>query len=83
MKKQINLLSFMMIRISIYSFKKENEKPEPDTPGTYPNYSQLKAGNYWIYQQYHIDSLDNATPTTKYDSCYVEKDKKKAKIFLV
>lgn len=38
-------------------------------------YSQLKVGNYWIYQEYELDSTGTiATPTTVYDSCYIKTD---------
>ena len=56
------------------------EKPDDDNdqvtpvPLVYENYSQLKVGNYWIYQRFEVDSLGNGIPTSVYDSCYVEKD---------
>ena len=38
-------------------------------------YSQLKVGNYWIYQEFDLDSAGTiATPTNVYDSCYIKKD---------
>lgn len=39
------------------------------------DYTALKPGNYWIYQNYHLDSAaGEAHPMGTYDSCYVEKD---------
>ncbi|HMT29637.1 MAG TPA: hypothetical protein PKD91_10190, partial [Bacteroidia bacterium] len=52
---------------------KDDDDPAP-TPTVYDNYAQLKVGNYWIYQHYDVDSSGNATSTSVYDSCYVEKD---------
>lgn len=40
----------------------------------YPDFTQLRVGNYWIYERYTLDSLGNASPTGIVDSCYVEKD---------
>lgn len=34
----------------------------------------MKVGNYWIYQGFRIDTNGVVTPTTKYDSAYIEKD---------
>lgn len=44
------------------------------TTSTYPNYSNFKVGNYWIYERYIIDQLGVATSLNQFDSCYVEKD---------
>ncbi len=76
MKKEAFILTLLLITIVISSCKKENEdEPIAPTPTTvYPNYSQLKVGNYWIYQQFELDSLGNETPKNIFDSCYVEKD---------
>lgn len=43
-------------------------------PVQYDNYTQLKVGNYWIYQIFDIDSLGYGPPLNKYDSCYISKD---------
>lgn len=67
--------------LCVYACKKdkktEEQLPTPltaSTPASYDNYSALKIGNYWIYQQFKIDTLGNVTPQNIYDSCYVEKD---------
>ena len=41
---------------------------------TYPNFSQLKVGNYWIYQQYKIDKFGVEQADNVFDSCYIDKD---------
>lgn len=76
MKKKTLILSVLFMTTLIYSCKKEDEVEVVPTPTStvYPNYSQLKVGNYWIYQRFEVDSLGNATPTAVYDSCYIDKD---------
>lgn len=46
----------------------------PTTTPTYLNFSQFNIGTYWVYQRFNIDGNGNATPTSAFDSCYVEKD---------
>lgn len=60
----------------VYSCKKdlESDTKVNNQTATASNFSQLKIGNYWIYQHFDIDENGNSTPTTAYDSCYVEKD---------
>lgn len=45
-----------------------------NTPTTYPDFSQLKVGNYWIYERFNVDTAGNMTTTGVFDSCYIEKD---------
>jgi len=52
----------------------KHDKEEPVTPVVYPNYTQLKVGNYWIYERFEVDPFGNATPLNIFDSSYVEKD---------
>ena len=60
--------------ILITSCNKDNDTA-PGTPAaTYSNYSALAVGNYWIYENFRVDSSGNATSTNTFDSCYVEKD---------
>ncbi len=76
MKQKIFFMSLIVMITILYSCKK-NKETDPvivDPIAVYPNFSQLKVGNYWIYQQYSIDSIGVATPTSVFDSCYVEKD---------
>jgi hypothetical protein len=79
MKNKMFISMFLATLTMIYSCKKDKVQAPPASPvgptGTsYPNFSQLKPGNYWIYQEFDIDNAGNATPLNIYDSCYVEKD---------
>lgn len=48
-------------------------KKEKDEPVVYPDFGNLKAGNYWIYQRFTLkDGV--YTAQNKIDSNYVEKD---------
>jgi|GEM_PF-325311 len=77
--KNIIRIVILSTSISFFSCKKD-KKVEPDKESTnlpsttYSNYSNLKVGNYWIYQRFEIDSSGNATPLAIVDSCYIEKD---------
>jgi hypothetical protein len=64
---------FIAITLLAISCKKETVQEEDPTV-TYRNYSRFDTGSYWVYRQFRVDSLGNATPTDIYDSCYVEKD---------
>ncbi len=73
MKIKSIFLSMMGLTAILCACSKENA-PSPQSP-VEPNYSQLKVGNYWIYQQYEIQDSDNSEVLlTTYDSCYVVKD---------
>ena len=51
----------------------DTDPKEEEPKVTVSNFSQLKIGNYWIYQEYTIDSaLTTETPTAVFDSCYIE-----------
>ena len=56
--------------------KKKHDDPEPEptvTPAiTYPSYSQLKVGNYWVYE--HFQTSQGDTIVTFLDSTFVSKD---------
>lgn len=77
--KNVISVTILFIIISFFSCKKD-KKVEPDeeisSPSSinYPNYSNLKVGNYWIYQRFEIDGSGNETPLSIIDSCYIEKD---------
>lgn len=47
----------------------------PPTP-TYSisDYTKLTPGNYWIYQEVTIDTLNNITALPGFDSCYIKND---------
>src|SRR3954462_12254805 len=73
-KSALFILSLYMITMASCGSKdKDTDTKEEDPEVTVSNYSQLKVGNYWIYQEYTIDSaLITETPTTVFDSCYIE-----------
>ena len=49
--------------------------PPVDTVVVYPDYMAMRPGNYWIYQDYQLDSATGAAHAqSTYDSCFVEKD---------
>ena len=73
MKKLIFPLSLIVMIMVITSCKKDKDEPIIETP-SFPDYSQLKVGNYWIYQQFDIDASGIATAKDVFDSCYIEKD---------
>jgi hypothetical protein len=77
MKKLKFCLPVIALTVFIFSCKKDKDEVPALTPGTaptYPDYSQLKVGNYWVYELFDVDSSGNATTMNNYDSCYVEKD---------
>lgn len=76
MNQKTFLLALISMTTFIYSCKKDKglEPSKNIPPESYPNYSQLKVGNYWIYQQYEIETNGHATSKNIFDSCYVEKD---------
>lgn len=51
----------------------DNCPQNPNTP-VYENYLPLKVGNYWVYQQFRVDSDGTENATNIIDSCYIEKD---------
>jgi hypothetical protein len=80
-KNHICLLMLAAIIAAPSCKKKDNTVPTPGPPIdstvniSYDNYMMLKPGNYWIYQNYKLDSVNGeAHPMGTYDSCYVEKD---------
>jgi hypothetical protein len=80
--KKTNVILFNTIILGTallyFTACKKNKKTEPEclpvAEVSYPNYAQLKVGNYWIYQHYTVDSLGNGVATNVFDSCYVQKD---------
>ncbi len=76
MKMKSIVFTVCLMTIMIYSCKKDNDEDITTPPSitNYKNYSQLKVGNYWIYEEFNVDSLGNATTKNIFDSCYVEKD---------
>lgn len=50
------------------------KKDDDNNNITYPDYANLKVGNYWVYQHFFIDTTGSDSALNVYDSCYVEKD---------
>jgi hypothetical protein len=76
--KHILAIAAMLV-IAFSSCKKDkDEVPASPTPTTstpsVASYTRLAIGNYWIYGEFTVDTLGNATYTGRMDSCYVEKD---------
>ena len=61
-------LALLGVLASLWACKKEQAGPAFD------NYFQLETGNYWIYDQYSLDTNGVYTLLGKTDSNYVEKD---------
>ncbi len=82
MLKQNMYLLLPLCAVVVFSCKKEKKNtpvtptPNPGDPTVvYDDYVRLKPGNYWIYQEYRLDSAsDPGQPLGEYDSVYVEKD---------
>lgn len=78
-KKNLSLVFLVLTSMFIiFSCKKKKDDLTPITPNPtpekYPDYSNLKTGNYWVYQVYEIDSSGNEISTQGLDSVYIEKD---------
>jgi hypothetical protein len=67
----------LLLILIFLSCKKENENP-PDNTGpanvTYPDYTVMKPGNYWIYQLFQVNEDGTELALNTFDSAYVEKD---------
>ncbi|MBN2746174.1 MAG: hypothetical protein JXR34_05560 [Bacteroidales bacterium] len=73
----MRILFALALTIALFtSCKKDNnddtnqETPNPVTK----NYFPLKIGNYWVYEQYKIDTLGVATSTNQIDSVIITRD---------
>jgi hypothetical protein len=70
----MNKLIFVIIAaMSVLAISCTKDAADP-VPVVKSDYYQLKAGNYWIYQGMNIDTNGVVTPTTLYDSAFIEKD---------
>lgn len=49
-------------------------QPAPTPPLEVASFSNLAVGNYWVYQQYSVDSADNVIQTLSVDSFFVTGD---------
>jgi hypothetical protein len=71
MRKSSIVVALTALALVMYSCKKDKDSTEITKE---PVYSQFKAGTYWVYRLFTVDSAGNATATDIYDSCYVMKD---------
>ncbi len=69
MKGTTLILAGVLMASVLTSCKKDSTTQTPA-----PNFTQLKVGNYWVYEQFNVDASGTATATGTLDSCYVEKD---------
>jgi hypothetical protein len=79
MKNIVSKIAICSIVTLVACKKEKNVEPsncsqQIATTQTYPNYSNLKVGNYWIYERFIVDEFGVATSLNQFDSCYVEKD---------
>ncbi len=77
MKNVKNVFVLALLLPVFFSCKKNNDdcpSPNDSTIVSYDNYSQLKVGNYWIYQIFNLDSSGNAVATNAYDSSWIDRD---------
>ena len=80
MKILIHVTIALLILFGASCKKSKNTDPDPvltDSALTIPyaSYTKLSPGNYWIYEEYNMDSAtDPGGATGIYDSAFVEKD---------
>jgi hypothetical protein len=72
MTHQPVLIASLLLVSFLSACKKDDVDTQP--PTAYADYSNLKVGNYWVYQTYEVDENGVETSTNYSDSCYVEKD---------
>ena len=51
-----------------------NPSNPPSLTYSISDYTKLTPGNYWIYQEVTIDTLNNITALPGFDSCYIKGD---------
>lgn len=66
------VLVFVLVIVTLSGCKKD--EPAVVEPIVYPEYGNLKVGNYWTYRHYLIDTTGIETALDIYDTCYIEKD---------
>tara|TARA_B100001109_G_scaffold243092_2_gene228602 strand:+ start:2116 stop:2754 length:639 start_codon:yes stop_codon:yes gene_type:complete len=67
----------MIIALTLFSCKKDEENTvQVETQNTpiSPNYFPLEVGNYWVYENYSVDTSGNETNLNKQDSVRVIRD---------
>lgn len=72
----LKLFYCLILISSILSCKDADSdvQPEVHQKKSYPNYSQLEVGNYWIYERFILKPDGEEISLNKFDSSYVEKD---------
>jgi len=70
------LIVFSILLIVFISCKKDNDSSEPENtpPTVQASYFPMTFGNYWVYENYKIDSLGNEELLTEIDSLVITKD---------
>lgn len=63
-----------IISIIILSSCKKDEEITDNTPTTTADYTPLTIGNYWIYENYMIDSTGNESLQSQIDTVIVDRD---------
>jgi hypothetical protein len=63
--------AFILVSLLVFSCKKKGSEDSPQQPLVYPSYSNLKLGNYWIYQVYNIDEAGMETLEPELDSAII------------
>jgi hypothetical protein len=77
MKQVLFVCAFTLLLFSCTKKESSVQGTSPNGPApTYSisDYTKLTPGNYWIYQQVIIDTLNNITPQFGFDSCYIKAD---------
>lgn len=74
-----NSLAFILLFCITLSCKKDKKNEPPNiqqlpSEVEYPNYSNLKIGNYWIYERFINYENGSSTSLAIIDSCYIEND---------
>ena len=70
----ISKLAIFIIALGTIAACKKDESNDPTPPTPTANYTQLKVGNYWIYERIKTDLFGNVTFLGTIDSCYVMAD---------
>ncbi len=69
-----NLFFIALVIILIAGCKKDGGEETPHGTISLTNYFPLSVGNYWVYENYNIDSLGNETLVDRIDSMYINRD---------
>lgn len=70
---RISIFFTLALAVTVQMSCKKDQIPA-QASASYPNYSQLAVGNYWIYERFLVDTNGVSTSQGIIDSCYVEKD---------